>query len=354
MENLLGFIAYLQDKRSYLLVLILVLLGVTYVVHITKRQTNKITKEVGDLKQVVEKKLVKKDATRKAAEEENLLSFTLPAILLFFGLFSILLVATVLGTYFYYFDWPIPLDHDKWGTFGDFVGGSLNAILGLFGFMALLLTIVLQSQELALSRHELRVSANALLEQSKTVKLQQFEGTFFKLLELHTNILNSLSINLADGTVYKGSECLLFCLESFITNYSRYYDDEKVDKDSIFMDFLDFIRVNYGLTLTHYFAHLHNLLDFLDKDKTHVFVDDFGKEDKNAKQFYMKVLRSLLTKGETGLLFYAGISNSFDNCGIFRNREVIEKYALLMNVPDMGWVKREHCTYYDDSAFVED
>jgi len=347
------FVSYLKNKQNYLLVFGLIILGVVYLIYITKRQTDIIAKEVGDLKQVVVKKLAKKDEVQKAREEESLLSFVLPAILLFFGIISILMVIVVIAIYFYYFDWPLPLEHGAWGTFGDFVGGSLNAVLSLFGFVALLLTIVLQSQELSLSRHELRISANALQEQSKTIKLQQFEGTFFKLLDLHKSIVNALQMPLPDGTVCRGSECLIICLDSFNANYAAYYDDHRFAKDEVFKEFLKFIKVNYKLTLSHYFTHLHNILDFLDKDKTGVFIDDLGKENRDGKRFYMKILRSLLTKGETGLLFYAGISNRLDNCGIFKNKEIIEKYALMMNARDMGWVKQEHCVYYDETAFVE-
>ncbi len=357
------FIPYLKskDKQTYLLIFALIfaliLLGVMYLIYITKitkNQANKIVKEVGDLKQVVVKKLTKKDEVQKAREEESYLSVILPAILLFFGIISVLMVFVVLTVYFSYFDWPLPLNHGIWGAFGDFVGGSLNAVLSLFGFVALLLTIVLQSQELSLSRHELRISANALQEQSKTVKLQQFEGTFFKLLDLHESIVNALVIPLPDGTIIKGSKCLLVCLDNFTSNYSAYYDDEKFDKDEVFKEFLKFIKANYDLSLTRYFTHLHNTLDFLDKDRTKVFVDEFGRENLDAKRFYMKIIRSLLTKGETGLLFYAGITTRLDNCGIFRNKEIIEKYALMMNARNMGWIKQEHCVYYDETAFVED
>ncbi|MDM8560915.1 putative phage abortive infection protein [Candidatus Parabeggiatoa sp. HSG14] len=349
-----NLITYLKNKHYYLLVLILILLGVIYLVYLTKQQTNKVAQEVGDLKQVVVKKLVRKDATQRATERDSLLSKILPTILLSFGVFSIVLFITIVSTYFYYFDWPIPSQHDKWGTFGDFFGGTLNSIFSLFGFVALLLTIVLQGHELALSRHELRISANALHEQSQSVRLQQFESTFFTLLELHKNIVNALKMVLPDGTVYRGSEALSKCLDSFLLNFSSYYDDKELDKETIFKEFLRFIKANYGISLTHYFSHLYNLLDFLDIDRTNVFVDNFGKEDKDGKKFYMKIIRSSLTKGETGLLFYAGISNRPNNCGLFKNRAIIEKYALLVNAKDMGWVKQEHCVYYKDSAFEED
>ena len=65
-------------------------------------------------------------------------------------------------------------DPSRWGQFGDYVGGALNPIFSFFALIALLLTIVLQSEELSASRQELKHSVQAL-QDSKDVATRQAE-----------------------------------------------------------------------------------------------------------------------------------------------------------------------------------
>lgn len=75
--------------------------------------------------------------------------------------FSVALIIAVFVFYFINFDGGLSDRQDQWGAFGDFIGGTLNPILSFFALIALLLTIVLQSNELEATREELKRSANA-------------------------------------------------------------------------------------------------------------------------------------------------------------------------------------------------
>lgn len=75
------------------------------------------------------------------------------------------------------------LDHGELGTFGDYMGGLLNPIIGFCAFLALLQTIEIQSKELAQSTEQLKESADALKEQSKLWEKQNFESSLFQLLK---------------------------------------------------------------------------------------------------------------------------------------------------------------------------
>ena len=68
------------------------------------------------------------------------------------------------------------------GSWGDFAGGLLNPILTFITFLALILTLWLQRQELGLTREEMTRSANALEGQGKSLKKQSFERTFFEMM----------------------------------------------------------------------------------------------------------------------------------------------------------------------------
>lgn len=123
------------------------------------------------------------------------------------GFVSFFVFCTPILVYLYFFhQHTISNLPENWGTFGDYLGGTLNPILGFISFMALLYTIKLQrdsinlqNEELKATREELARSAKAqeaseqiLKEQSHILKQQQFETTFFSML----THLNQLSISL--------------------------------------------------------------------------------------------------------------------------------------------------------------
>ena len=80
--------------------------------------------------------------------------------------FTIVLVTVYFLKFHYEYS---PLNAD-WGTFGDYLGGTLNPIFGLVSTLGLLYTIALQQQEIERDR--------------KQIADDRFDDTFFKLLEL--------------------------------------------------------------------------------------------------------------------------------------------------------------------------
>jgi hypothetical protein len=95
----------------------------------------------------------------------------------------------VVAAYIWQFGGPLSKEQDKWGQFGDYVGGLLNPTFSLLALLALLATLGLQIRELRLSVKELRNSAEALTKQNDTLRQQTFEGTFFQSLRLHNDIV---------------------------------------------------------------------------------------------------------------------------------------------------------------------
>lgn len=75
------------------------------------------------------------------------------------------LAACLVSGYLIYFGLilgQIPSENsDKWGTFGDFVGGLLNPIVAFAAFFWLTESVKLQKLELAATRAELKVAADA-------------------------------------------------------------------------------------------------------------------------------------------------------------------------------------------------
>jgi uncharacterized membrane protein len=100
-------------------------------------------------------------------------------------------VASVLCVYLWKFNGLTFGDTpDVWGQMGDYFGGMLNPIFAFASFIALLYTIRIQSEELKLTRDELGKAAEAQKKSSEVLAIQathlekqNFENTFFKMLE---------------------------------------------------------------------------------------------------------------------------------------------------------------------------
>ena len=125
---------------------------------------------------------------------------------------GILIIATmiiilVLALYIFNFDTKKFADSNEiWGQFGDYVGGTLNPALSFLALIALLYTIKLQSRGLRLSTLELEATRKELSEtkdihrkqslimdeQSKQIIVDNFESTYFKLIDSIRLTINDL------------------------------------------------------------------------------------------------------------------------------------------------------------------
>jgi len=92
-------------------------------------------------------------------------------------------------------------DNDERGTFGDMFG-AVNALFSGLAFAGLIVTLIMQHEELGLQREELAQTNDELAAQreefaaqTKTMKIQRFENTLFNMLSLQQGIINSLDYN---------------------------------------------------------------------------------------------------------------------------------------------------------------
>ena len=91
-------------------------------------------------------------------------------------------------------------DLSKQGPAGDMFG-AVNALFSGLAFAGIIFTILMQKEELSLQREELRLNRQEIADtrrefekQNETLNVQRFENTFFKLLELHKQVLAEVSI----------------------------------------------------------------------------------------------------------------------------------------------------------------
>ena len=218
-------------------------------------------------------------------------------------------------------------DNATRGTFGDMFGG-LNALFTGFAFTGVIATMLLQRRELKLQRKELADTRevlggqkNQLEAQNQTLKKQNFESTFFQLLRVQNEIVNSMEIlNPANHEkLASGRNC--FLKYHHILN-NQWHTINKKNKD---MPEREKIKAAYLVFSQHpdtvmesYFHNLFHVITFIDRSEV---------ADKN---FYTDLVCAQFSKYELALLFYYCLSNQDS----YNLKQIVEKYALLKNMPE--------------------
>jgi large-conductance mechanosensitive channel len=87
--------------------------------------------------------------------------------------------------------------NDKWGAFGDYVGGILNPVIAAFAFYLIAKTYELQKTELEATRSLLELSTNAQKEQIKLAALTALLNSNLTRISM----LESEKISLLQGTI---------------------------------------------------------------------------------------------------------------------------------------------------------
>lgn len=281
--------------------------------------------------------------------------------------------------------WVVSMFVIKWifndwnhrGMFGD----SFGAINSLFSGLALggiIYTIFLQKKELALQREELRETRNEFKVQNVTLRLQRFENTFFSLLTLHHQIVDSIGLDIQkeklsekhsnhpvetahyDRVILRGRDV-----------FKNLYDElsEPLQMGLEFnQDSLDQINATYLLQYQtvqtdfgHYFRNLYRIIKLIDEtefnsheeletDPNATTIREINKytiPNHNSRYKYTSMIRAQLSDYELLLLFYNCLSSN----GNEKFKPLIEKYSLLKNMPDDKLHRPGLVSEYKESAF---
>jgi hypothetical protein len=240
------------------------------------------------------------------------------------------LLFIVLSIYFFNFHANFSTDKGDWGAFGDFLGGTLNPLFALLSLFAILYTIKIQTQELQATKEELSKSRIAQEEQSKafktqnlSIKQQTFENTFFKMLELHNELI---------GELYQNSNELY---EKIFTNRTN----GKVSES--------FVEENKGIVKTS-FMTLYQILKFIDDQNLKFENDAFFNPT-----LYSNIVRATF---DDVLLCFLAINCNIE--GFEKFKTLIEKYSFLEHLNIEHGLKEEHewlvldtLVSYNDHAF---
>ena len=218
---------------------------------------------------------------------------------------------------------------------GEFLGGAVGSIWALAGVVLFFLALIYQRRELALQRDELIETRQILQNQSLTIEIQQFENTFFQLLEFH--LAAAKRIETQEGG--NGFDRMFADFKKAISDVKR---KRKKDGSSENLDARAFetsfgsVYDGYRNTLSHYIESYKALL-FL--------VDQKGKDPK----FYVNIIKPHLTEQEVLIQFYYLILYNKDK----RFKKIVETYGLFerLNIRAVQAVDKLHLEELKASAF---
>ncbi len=250
---------------------------------------------------------------------------------------------------------------EKLGQVGDFIGGTLNPLFALFSFMLLLMTVKIQNkslknsqEELKLTREELARSANAQEKQIESIKIQNFETTFFNLINLHNKLVDNFSFekvtfeyiqktlknnkgsNFNDKPIFYKEEAFKILCKDI---------EEKSKTDALYFTkfnevYNEYYRKKQNI-VNKYFENIHQIFKFISNSKF----------NENEKKKYSDMFRVQFSQDELKLLFYHCIGDR----GSITLKPYVERFNffefLILKEEDKNFLFILNKSIYNIKAF---
>jgi len=285
------------------------------------------------------------------------------------GIAAVAAFLIVLGLYIAYFkNLSVTNDSATWGTFGDYLGGTLNPIISFLALIGLLYTIHQQAQEMQATREELKQAAEQQHRQADIFNLQQFESTFFSLLEQHNKAVEKIE-----------AESIF---EELHNIYNKKIDQITTCKPSEELsNSLAIKTINQHYELKSYFNLLFQILKFIsislsknsesnNSEDSKITIKDFDSDNKRSKEklsheyinsqerMYSDILRSFIPNIILKLLALNCLTIdkfSRDNelKTLYNFQGLLNRYALLEQLQlvftDINKINYSHLSNGDDA-----
>jgi hypothetical protein len=247
--------------------------------------------------------------------------------------------AVILTMIFFWKEWSglstnLPVNDGKISSYGSILSGLVGTCWSLASVILFYVALTEQRKDMAVNKEALGLQTDALRQQIKefelqtkeleetrkvyseqlaTQTLQRFESSFYQMLNLHHNIVNSMTFRSSTGGPNRiGRDCF----KTFNTLFKK--ECEAIDKTSVvklvdaYLSFYD----NHEDALSHYFRNLYHIFKFVDTSSI------------KDKKFYTALVRAQLSSNELLLLIYNCLSPN----GLEKFKPIIERYSLLKNV----------------------
>ncbi|OCS82269.1 putative phage abortive infection protein [Caryophanon tenue] len=163
-------------------------------------------------------------------KEDRIVKFAL-LILLITVILSVVLV--IIKNYF-----KLYFDFTELALLGDYLGGLLGGILAISTVFLIYATYKTQQKELAATNKQLLETVKQAIITNETMLKQQFETTFFNMINMHSNLINDLKYG-----EFRGREALINFYEQ--VNEQYYYHLFNQHIENLFYDCEDNLEEIY-------------------------------------------------------------------------------------------------------------
>ncbi|CAB3904445.1 putative phage abortive infection protein [Achromobacter ruhlandii] len=247
-------------------------------------------------------------------------------------------------------------DQGKWGTFGDFIGGILNPVVGVVTLVLLVRTLLsqqkaiqLQSEELRLQRRELALqraetakSTQALDDQYTVMVQQNTEQSLFNWLNSYRALVREFtsSKHPGNGTALLKEIVGMFSMRSVCRQHQElnwpwigtinewYIDQAKNGDEDRITNLIECMRRAKHIYADQFSIHdaelgamlrtLYRLLSWIEKSH---------RDDVEAQWHYMAIVRAQLSQPELVLMAFNGLTKNGA-----RLAELANKFAIFDNL----------------------
>ncbi|KKB35988.1 putative phage abortive infection protein [Bacillus thermotolerans] len=189
------------------------------------------------------------------------------------------------------------------GPVGDFIGGSTMAFFNLASILLLVATLIIQRKELRATQREYQLTNNTMIK-------QQFENTFFNMINLQNEIVNTMSHNKRSGR--EALKLILFDLWAR-TKGIDFEQDEYDIYINVKNRYAAFFEANEN-NIAHYLRNLYRIVKIISNSDM----------EEHEKKNYFGILRAQWSKDEFFLIYL----NLFSEDGMkFKN--YVKQYDIL-------------------------
>lgn len=218
--------------------------------------------------------------------------------------------------YFYNFNYSLSDDNGKWGTFGDFLGGALNPILGI---ITIILTYdIIKGQEI----------------ENKQSEFKYLFQILFDVIDENKNLIKFKRFD----KIHEGRDALYIINKNIENLYKSLNEVEGSDEKKNFEKAFWSVYDDINQSSSTFMKTVHNSLKVID---TYCL---------NERKFtYSDLVRAQFHSEELKFILYNGIATSgFKN---FKTR--IEKFTILKDIINDTSISESLKQRYEKSAFKE-
>lgn len=261
------------------------------------------------------------------------------------------------------------------GLFGDSFG-ALNSFFSAFALLGVYFTVRMQRQQIQMQRDEIHNQNLEIGKNKELRRIEQFENSFFNLLNQHNELLNSIGYigkRYEEDKEKRGKEALEAIFFRFRDYNSSWFEELNNPSIKACLRFTDIAidgnfknqwallkkfssdinelnrceinlqwETNYKKTdykTGYFFRSLFNLIAFVDRFET--------SNTEFDKAIYTKLIRAQLSMGEILLIFY----NCISDLGAEKFKPLVEKYSLLKGIDENLLLHQSHKDLYDKKAY---